>query len=73
VDVHVWGGVRGNLIVHLGPSSEGIRLMIKFDYSLPTPLLKKHREDVILWEFEYSAECALSNLKTQLEAQVLNS
>lgn len=67
---HFWGGLRGNAIIQLHPSDEGILLRVELDYTLPPPLLKKHREDVILWQFEHSVDCALASLKTLLEADV---
>lgn len=67
IDAHFWGGLRGEATIEIHPDT---LLILKLDYALPTPLLKKHREDVILWQFEHSVDCALASLKTLLEANV---
>jgi uncharacterized membrane protein len=70
VDIHFWGGIRGNLMWRLQPSDEGILLETTVDYTLPTPLLKKHTEDEILRQNEYAIESMLTGLYDLLQAPV---
>jgi hypothetical protein len=70
IDVHFWGGIRGSLTWQLQPWNEGVLLETTVDYTLPTPLLKKHTEDEILRQNEHAVELMLNGLNDLLQAPV---
>jgi uncharacterized membrane protein len=68
LDMHFWGGIRGNLTCLLQPVEDGVRLEMRVDYTLPAPLLHKHAVDTIIQSNEHTVECMLTSMKIQLEA-----
>jgi hypothetical protein len=69
LDLHFWGGIRGNLTWRLQPADEEIRLEAKVDYAVPPPLLHKHGENIIVQANEQAVECMLKSVKTLLASK----
>lgn len=62
-----WGGTHGILTWVLQPLDEGILLEVNLNYTIPGPLLKKHKENAIVLENEHAVDAMLTKLSSLLE------
>ena len=49
------------------PSGRGTHLTLKFEYDIPSSLLKRTKEEIILRENEHEVDAMLQNIKSWLE------
>ena len=51
------------------PSGRETHVTLRFEYQIPSSLLKRIKEDVVIQENEHEVEALLQNLKSRLELQ----
>ena len=61
-------GIESNFIWTYQPESDGTKLTVDIEYTVPVPLLGKLAETFIIKQNEQEADTLLSNLKARMEA-----
>ena len=62
-------GLDSTLTWRFQPSAQQTQVSLKFEYQVPTSLLKKTREEIVFQENEHEVDAMLQNLKTRLELE----
>jgi len=62
-------GLDSTLTWRFQPSAQQTHVSLKFEYQVPTALLKKTKEEIVLQENEHEVDAMLQNLKTRLELE----
>ena len=51
------------------PSGRETHVTLRFEYQIPSPLLKRMKEEIVIQENEHEVDALLQNLKSRLELQ----
>jgi uncharacterized protein YndB with AHSA1/START domain len=51
------------------PTAQQTQLSLRFEYQIPSSLLKRMKEEIVIQENEHEVEAMLQNLKSRLELQ----
>jgi uncharacterized membrane protein len=62
-------GLDSTITWRLQPTGRETQVTLRFDYQIPSSLLKRVQEDVVVQENEHEVEAMLQNLKSRLELQ----
>ena len=62
-------GLDSTLTWRFQPGAQQAHVTLKFEYQIPSSLLKKMKEEIILQENEHEVDAMLQNLKTRLELE----
>ena len=62
-------GLDSTITWSFRPSGPETQVTLKFDYQIPSSLLKRTKEEIVSYENEHELDAMLQNLKTRLELQ----
>ena len=62
-------GLDSTLTWRFQPSAQQTHVTLRFEYQIPTSLLKKIKEEIVQQENEHEVDAMLQNLKTRLELE----
>ena len=62
-------GLDSTITWRFQPSGQETHVTLKFEYQIPSSLLKRIQEDVVIQENEHEVAALLQNLKSRLELQ----
>lgn len=62
-------GLDSTITWRFQPSARETHVTLRFEYQIPSSLLKRMKEDVVIQENEHEVEALLQNLKSRLELQ----
>ncbi len=62
-------GLDSTITWRFQPSGRETHVTLRFEYQIPSSLLKRTKEDVVIQENEHEVDALLQNLKSRLELQ----
>ncbi len=62
-------GLDSTITWRFQPLGRETNMTLRFEYQVPSPLLKRIKEDIVIQENEHEVEALLQNLKSRLELQ----
>lgn len=62
-------GLDSTITWRFSPAGQNTQVTLKFEYQIPSSLLKRIREEVVIHENEHEVDAMLQNLKSRLELQ----
>jgi uncharacterized membrane protein len=62
-------GLDSTITWRFQPSGQETHVTLKFEYQIPSSLLKRIQEDVVIQENEHEVQALLQNIKSRLELQ----
>jgi len=62
-------GIDSTITWRFQPSGRETHVMFRFEYQIPSSLLKRIKEDIVVQENEHEVDALLQNLKSRLELQ----
>lgn len=62
-------GLDSTITWRFQPSARETHVTLRFEYQIPSSLLKRTKEEVVIQENEHEVEALLQNLKSRLELQ----
>ena len=62
-------GLDSTIIWKFRPTGQETHVTLEFEYQIPSSLLKRMKEEIVIQENEHELEAMLQNLKSRLELQ----
>ena len=66
-------GLDSTITWRFQPMGRETQVTLRFEYQIPSSLLKRMKEDVVIQENEHEVEALLQNLKSRLELQPVHA
>jgi len=63
-------GLNSSITWKFQPTGRDTHLTLRFEYDIPTSLLKRTKEEVVLRENEHEVDAMLQNVKSRLELEL---